>query len=83
MLLSLNTSTGETDTYYNKLNQERYLETALESSVNRKGRVLSIADELGTMHEKCRFSVCIPAYQEASIIVNTLENYTLLQRCLN
>lgn len=45
--------------------QEKYLENEFCVSPERKERIYAIANDLGSMDEKCQFSVCIPAYQEA------------------
>lgn len=59
--------------------QESYLENEFRTSPVRTNRIKTITNDLGPMGDNCRLSVCIPAYQEAGIISNTLRNYTLFQ----
>lgn len=61
------------------LKQAAYILDEKHRSSIRMSRINQIARELGNMRNGCQMSVCIPAYRESGIIVNTLRNYTVFQ----
>ena len=59
--------------------QNHYIHTQFMNNSLHREHVCSVAASLGDMHTSCCISICIPAYQEWSVIYNTLEHYTIWQ----